>query len=68
MISRSKFYSGLRQDVGNRMYVARLLHVCPSTLWRREFGRVPITEEMILALAMLKSNHDAGNRPEHIRD
>lgn len=57
MKPRAQFYLDIRRQIGGREYVAKLLKVNWTTLWRRETRQVPITEEMMLALMMLKSNH-----------
>ena len=61
MITRQAIYKRLRESVGTREYVARLLGVNVKTLWRRENNKCRITEEMVLALVMLKSNHEKKN-------
>jgi len=57
MKTTTEFYTGLRSQIGSRAYVSKLLGINNATLWRREIGAHKITEEMVLALMMLKSNH-----------
>ena len=58
MTDRHNCYRKLRESVGTKEYVSKLLGVNIKTLWRRENKKCRITEEMALALAMLKSNHE----------
>ena len=62
MTPRHTFYRKLRESVGSRKYVSKLLGVNLKTLWRRENNKCRITEEMTLALLMLKSNHEKKTR------
>ena len=50
MIARHHFYKHLREKIGTRSYVCKLLKIRFSTMWRREVGKTPITDEMIAAL------------------
>lgn len=55
MKSRAEFYSQLRKEVGTFKYVASLLGVSERTLYRRERGEAPVTNEMVAALELFKS-------------
>lgn len=77
VITRHKLYEQTRKLIGEREYVAHLLGIHVKTLYRRETNRTPINDEMMLALMMLKSNHqgktelgiiDLKNNPNHVSD
>lgn len=52
---RCEFYRRLRESVGSREEVARLLGLNVRTLRRRESGENRINDEMVAALEFVKS-------------
>ena|ERR1700722_9241241 len=51
-----RFYKSLREKIGTRQEVSKLLGVHLRTLERRENGEVEITDEMVAALKWILNN------------
>ena len=48
--ARHRFYKNLREKIGTRDEVSKLLGIHKRTLERREGGQIKITDEMVSAL------------------
>ena len=54
-MTTSDFYKKLRQSVGSRREVSKLLGIHVRTLARRETGTIKINDEMVAALEFFKT-------------